>query len=228
MEREMIKSFEEIIKNAHTRYFKVRVNGKITYKRLFYNSLYGICEYKRNNRNFGIEVPYSELETWESVEVKTINNFVKVKNFLTNVVRYLDKSGLWSDIKADFQLMLNLGDDFIKLVFESSYEERNKLFNEYGMTSSWDSLLDTALKGIKAINYDKYEKDTIREHFADAIKNKRKFNYSWTKGYDNTIGCYQGRDDNMCALYSEEYRGCGNGHYYLALDERHAIFYEND
>ena len=30
------------------------------------------------------------------------------------------------------------------------------------------------------------------------------------------------------AWYSEEYKNCGNGHYYLALDETHALFYEDD
>jgi len=30
------------------------------------------------------------------------------------------------------------------------------------------------------------------------------------------------------AWYSEEYRGCGNGHYYLALDGSCALFVEND
>ena len=30
------------------------------------------------------------------------------------------------------------------------------------------------------------------------------------------------------AIYSEEYRNCGNGHYYLALDENTAVFCEHD
>jgi hypothetical protein len=30
------------------------------------------------------------------------------------------------------------------------------------------------------------------------------------------------------AWYSEEYKNCGNGHYYLALDENTALFYEDD
>lgn len=28
--------------------------------------------------------------------------------------------------------------------------------------------------------------------------------------------------------YSEEYRNCGNGHYYLMLDKDYAVFYEDD
>ena len=30
------------------------------------------------------------------------------------------------------------------------------------------------------------------------------------------------------AWYSEEYKGCLNGHYYIALDEKHVWFYEDD
>jgi len=46
-----------------------------------------------------------------------------------------------------------------------------------------------------------------------------------TNGYDVTFN-YQPEDNK--AWYSEEYRGCGNGHYYLALDATHALFYEDD
>jgi hypothetical protein len=30
------------------------------------------------------------------------------------------------------------------------------------------------------------------------------------------------------AFYSEEFKDCGNGHYYLAIDNTHALFYEDD
>jgi hypothetical protein len=35
-------------------------------------------------------------------------------------------------------------------------------------------------------------------------------------------------DGEKLAWYSEEYRGCLNGHYYLMFDATHAIFYEDD
>ena len=34
--------------------------------------------------------------------------------------------------------------------------------------------------------------------------------------------------DKNKAWYSEEYRGCGNGHYYIALNSSMALFCEND
>ena len=35
-------------------------------------------------------------------------------------------------------------------------------------------------------------------------------------------------NDVYRGFYSEEFKGCGNGHYYLLFDATHAIFYEDD
>ena len=34
--------------------------------------------------------------------------------------------------------------------------------------------------------------------------------------------------DEPRGWYSEEYKGCGNGHYYIALNGTHALFMEDD
>ena len=39
---------------------------------------------------------------------------------------------------------------------------------------------------------------------------------------------FEYKADKNKAWYSEEYRGCGNGHYYIAIDENTALFIEND
>ena len=43
--------------------------------------------------------------------------------------------------------------------------------------------------------------------------------------YDTT---FEYKPEANKAWYSEEFRGCGNGHYYLALDSTNALFYEDD
>ena len=90
-----------------------------------------------------------------------------------------------------------------------------------------DSIVDTARKGIKSVNYDKYSRDIYKPILKDAITNKKPTQYAWRKGYDNSIEVSM-YEDIIRGWYSEEYVGCTNGHYYLLLDECHAMFCEHD
>ena len=67
----------------------------------------------------------------------------------------------------------------------------------------------------------------MSKRVADCIKNGGEFSRRWENGYDNTVEIAN-RDGKKLAWYSEEYRRCGNGHYYLMFDATHAIFYEDD
>lgn len=49
--------------------------------------------------------------------------------------------------------------------------------------------------------------------------------YSNQYGYDNH---FEINRDNKKAWLSREFRGCGNGHYYLLISPTHAIHYEDD
>ena len=160
--------------------------------------------------------------------IKPTSEFTKAKNFIANVAKYLGKSGLWPKMYEAYSRMAELGDGFLEKYLDADYYERQKMLNDYGISSLFvDNLESSAHKGIVSINYHSYEKDLIRKKFADAIKNKEEYDYFWTKGYDNRIGC-RNINGHMSAWYSTEYIGCGNGHYYYALDERHAIFCETD
>ena len=80
---------------------------------------------------------------------------------------------------------------------------------------------------IKAVNYDKYW--SFEEQVSLAIANKEDYHSPrWIKGYDNSVSVQKGKDGIVRGWYSEEYRDCGNGHYYLLIDAKHAIFSEND
>lgn len=52
-----------------------------------------------------------------------------------------------------------------------------------------------------------------------AIKERARTSYDVSFEYDPL---------KKAAWYSEEYKDCGNGHYYLALDANMAVFYEDD
>lgn len=73
--------------------------------------------------------------------------------------------------------------------------------------------------------WDNAKTEHIRRNIAEALKNKTSFQCRGSNGYD--VSFKYDAEKNK-AWYSEEYVGCGNGHYYLALDSTHAIYYEKD
>ena len=72
------------------------------------------------------------------------------------------------------------------------------------------------------------EKDEIIAHLKEAVNSRKEYRYRWTKGYDNMVAVSHSSDYGLVGHYSEEYRGTGNGHYYILLDFEHALFGEDD
>lgn len=220
----------KVINSVRTKKFRVTTsNGENKVMRLFVSASNSICEYKYKSKAYGYVIPYSDVTSW--VDIKPIENttdFVKVKNFLTNVVKYLSASGLWEDIKNDYSTILAQGDDYLKHVLSLDWSEQRKYLEEtIGVSFHVDSIICSARKGIVSINYDKWDRNAIRERAKQCIENGEKYTHRWEKGYDNSIE-FSVHGGRKCGWYSTEYRGCGNGHYYLALDEKRAIFYETD
>ena len=52
--------------------------------------------------------------------------------------------------------------------------------------------------------------------------------HCWQGGYDHSIEVRKNENGTIYGWYSAEYKGTGNGHYYLLLDAEHAIYYEDD
>lgn len=220
----------DVINSVRTKKFRVTTsNGENKVMRLFVSASNSICEYKYKSKAYGYVIPYSDVTSW--VDIKPIENttdFVKVKNFLTNVVKYLSASGLWEDIKNDYSTILAQGDDYLKHVLSLGWSEQRKYLEEtIGVSFHVDSIICSARKGIVSINYDKWDRNAIRERAKQCIENGERYIHRWEKGYDNSIE-FSVLGGRKCGWYSTEYRGCCNGHYYLALDERHAIFSETD
>ncbi len=84
---------------------------------------------------------------------------------------------------------------------------------------------------IKKMYFGKNKNSEILLEIANALKN----NVEMSTGNDGNSYNGQSYDTTFSynpkskkAWYSEQYRNCGNGHYYLALNSTHALFYEDD
>lgn len=84
---------------------------------------------------------------------------------------------------------------------------------------------------IKTMNFgSKYINDLERQKIKNAMYSKTPYGTFAYTNYDVSFS-YKPKSDNdniERAWYSEEYKGCGNGHYYLALDNEHALYCEDD
>ena len=221
----------DFLKNHSTeKEFKVLFNdGRVEKKRLFYSDkLYTPYEYLKGKKSYGSPLYDSSIESWVEINsITKIDKYKKVRNFLSNSVKYLSVSGLWSNMKNDFEKLLSLSENEFKYYIDCDYNERFKLDKEYNISQWVDDLVYSAYKGIKTINYYKYERDEIREIVKNKITNNGDYRYKWRNVYDN---CVETTTINgiYCGWYSEEYKDCGNGYYYLMLDEKRAIFIEKD
>lgn len=78
---------------------------------------------------------------------------------------------------------------------------------------------------LKSMYFGKYYNASTKAQIADALKSKRRLSIKERTGYDVS---FEYDPDRNKAWYSEEYKDCGNGHYYIALDENTALFVEDD
>ena len=82
---------------------------------------------------------------------------------------------------------------------------------------------------LKSTYFGKGNNARYKERIKDHIVRKENLTLRAYTNYDVTFEIDYNREDGIPrGWYSEEYRNCGNGHYYLAVSENCAIFCEDD
>lgn len=166
------------------------------------------------------------------------------------VERMLVASGLWPEILATTREGLAIGYEAIKEASEAYWSDTGV------EQASWDEKEAARIERIRAINprfikissedkpyintdlvwrmshpakikkmyFGKYRNDETLAKIAQAMRDRTPLQLSGDNGYDVSFS-YQ--PEKQVAFYSEEYRGCGNGHYYIAISATHALFMED-
>ena len=153
----------------------------------------------------------------------------------------LDASGLWPSLVEDIETGLDIGYENILRAYGTSWNDEATLG---GLLAIDSRLVNVSAEGnislnteivwrmnspakIKKMFFGKRGVDLFyRNEIAYAMEHGE--TYSTPRlhaGYDVTFN-YD--PEHKKATYSEEYKGCGNGHYYLALNGTHALFYQDD
>jgi hypothetical protein len=141
---------------------------------------------------------------------------------------------LWQDLQNGYQnfdnneyleVYNNLDDNqsFISKEMRALYKYEQQL----GVSLLHDGYKTTTIKSHKPISHS-YEYDACIANLKKHIDNKEDFHYSWQSQYDIRVSGANGADGNYRAWFSAEYRNCGNGHYYLLINENTAAFCEDD
>ena len=204
-------------------------NGKKVQKRMFISTCNDICEFAYRSRTKGRLISLGDIVSVQPILVTSDTRIRKCRNTLKNVVKYLTASGFWTPMLNGAKYFLTLTDD--ELLALCDYDHYHKVMGELrDKNIKWfgsDSFSSLFNKPIKTMNFDKYDREFQKKLLAENIANKVNISHRWVNGYDNS---YEVRFDKDFprAWYSEEFRGCGNGHYYFLLDNCHAIFGEDD
>jgi hypothetical protein len=237
---------EQISKMYDSGIRAVNITYKDGYKkkiRIFKASTGAICQYKKGSSRKGYElnafdiVSVSAVTSKKSEEQKWIDGWKKVD-------AKLEKSGLWTDIRAE-----------IKLAFEIGYKKLKQMSNVYWQFSSSDEagiayfkehcplLLLKRDDGTEYVNttvlwhYDKLPKvkkmmfakkfynESILKRIQEAMDSKTAIHEGHRYNYDVSL---EYNPEKNKAWYSEEYKNCGNGHYYIVISSTHALFMEDD
>lgn len=159
----------------------------------------------------------------------------RVLNRAKKAIEMLSKSGMWNNIKDELEYFVSLPEaeqrELVVSVDTDSYNFYKMTFS--GQKYSWVNyhfLFEQFVKDKcwKSLAWRRYERSTYTAYLQKCIEDKTNYSHRWVNGYDNSVELAMQKDGVFRGWYSEEYRGCGNGHYYLLLDATHAIHCEDD
>jgi hypothetical protein len=194
----------------------------------------------------GIQEDKDRLIAIKEKEIPKRNEEQKWKKAWEKVLNRLVSSGLWPEVQEEIKLAFDIGLDKLKLAYEvyntpsngenwkEIQEKRTKaialiepkLLRGEGINTSilWTYNILPEVKKMKIKSW-KDDNDFELNNIANAIKNKKDYSCYGRTSYDTR---FEYKAEANRAWYSEEYKGCGNGYYYIALDSTHALFSEKD
>jgi len=249
MDRTELDQIKELVKQGNKKWNVTYISGEKNKLRLFVSNDDILCEYARRSSRRGYSFESTFLnKVFEIKPVKKQSKKEQWEKGINKAIKLLEKSGLWQELLIKMKKVKEIGFEKIQEIrkiehtdYDGSYavtckrriEEMKKVtpelikINEEGneyVPSDYRWWLTYPLK-FKSMYFGKYYNKQYKDNIKKAIESKTKEHIATTVNYDVSFE-YNPKCNK--AWYSEEYRGCGNGHYYLALDHNTAVYYEDD
>lgn len=204
----------------------------------------------KGKKRYGSRYVNAERFLWH-YEPIIVSDEAKDKKWHRDIKRALaeiDRTGCWKGTSV-YDMYMNLlkmskqdHDDMYQLYWDgrwengrhydnpelAKYREKYPFAFDQGGNVVTDYLFELSNCNLKTTYFGKRETEGIRKDAARAIADGRDYSSGRIpSNYDYSFE-FVVREGVKRAWWSEEYKGCGNGHYYLALSERLAVFAEND
>ena len=236
--KEILNSLKD--EYVHKYVVRFKDGSKKTLK-LWNNGGVAVMDKGKKRRGHFLHSVIDNYTNWESITLykDSCDIFKRVIKRAEKAFEMLSESGLWSDKKKILERFLSMSEEEQRKLVECVTTDSYKFYlstypnKEYSWVGCSYVLFEQFIKEKcwKSINLDKWDREFYIERISQTIKEKPKNAYihKWHKGYDNTIEIkFDATDGILRGWYSEEYKHCSNGHYYILLDATHAIHVEDD
>lgn len=174
-------------------------------------------------------------------EIIPENHTEKWHRRIRNVLKKLEASGLWPELVPLYESLLKITwedlagmrseywehhrDETYRSIYTDKYPFAYTPSGKGGTVLSWDYVTESADCRTKSM-YFGTDNSHVKGQIKKALSDKTDYHTGCIPvNYDVSFDYNAGKKK---AWYSEEYKGCGNGHYYLAVDHNTAVFCEDD
>lgn len=186
----------------------------------------GVLEMSSKSKRRGFYLQDSYRQGWDNILGIQFYEEPEDKTYAHELVlaqRYFEKNrhpNLWDDLAKKYSFTQQQLEDFAKATHGLGHFESWQKAGEMNMPK---------IEGHKTITMKSAGMpEWARNNLKDAIENKRPYSNRWNCGWDCSVSVEQGTDGIWRGWFSQEYKGTGNGHYWLLISPEHAIFAEND
>lgn len=163
--------------------------------------MYGetFCYLPSRNRRQGRSIPWDwDIISMTEVVKKTYTDIGNAKTILNKI-----HPNVWDNLKTEMNNVINGKEN---QDFDWHFKNKLKFRCITKLFPSW-----------------------VKQELINAFENKTNFSYNLNgKKRDYSVEVKMCEDGVLRAWFASEYRGCGNGDYYLLLNPTTAIFYETD
>lgn len=217
---------------------------KRLYKKRIFLHHNQICVYNKGSSRRGtLYSPEENSYVAKTVDVKLHiikrqSLEIKWRKSWERVIKLLEKSGWWEQSLKTYRDGLEIGLDKIKDAYAVEYGddrvEKIKAIDarlvrpaEGGGECMRTSILwyMTSPAKVKKMYFGKYDNARKLKEIKNLVDTDTAGRVYGQSSYDVHFSY---NPDKKMAWYAEEFRGCGNGHYYIALNSTHALFVEDD
>ncbi len=233
------KEILEQLKAKDLRHFKAVDENTRTTHRCYIEDDGNIFVYAHKKKRYGWRYREEQFLRFFTPLVPNDEN-LQWKRRLKRAVKLCRESGLWAELAVVWDnLYKYVTLDEKKKIYDMSWDKREEAIayckehypfmiktdnngNEYLDTDYIWELSRCELKSM----YFGYNNAEEKEQIRKAISEHRQYTIPRIRtNYDVSFSYNPERNR---AFYNEEYKDCGNGHYYLALNHSTAVFCEND